>query len=77
MLAHLVKKPINKRIDIFLSTIAIPLFVATGTYIIRYWETGIRASINTRDREWGMWKGSLAITNGGLFLLDALLTFWA
>lgn len=71
------KKPINKHIDIFLSSIGAPLFIATGTFIIRFWETGIRASINTPEREWGMWKGSLAITNGGLFILDALLTYWA
>lgn len=57
--------------------IAIPLFTATGVFIIQFWQTGMRASLNTRNRQLGIWKGSLSITNGGLFLLDALLTFWA
>lgn len=76
-LAYLLGNPINKHIDIFLSIIAIPLFTATGIFIVRFWTSGIRASLNSPQRKWGMWKGSLSISNGGLFLIDALLTFWA
>lgn len=60
----------HKRVDIFYSLVGVALYVASGAIIIdRYQNAG---SSNIRDKN--LAKASLAIINGALLLIDAVLT---
>uniref|UniRef100_T1GT09 MARVEL domain-containing protein n=1 Tax=Megaselia scalaris TaxID=36166 RepID=T1GT09_MEGSC len=67
----LMRAPIHKRIDIFLSFIGCSLFIASGVLLIQAWESSFR----TKTRDLAIIKAALAIVNGVLFGFDALFTF--
>ncbi|CAG9817897.1 unnamed protein product [Phaedon cochleariae] len=68
---HLMTTPFNRRIDIFFCLAGCALFVAAGAMNIKiYQDYG-----KSEWRDYGLAKGSLAIINGALFLLDSLLMY--
>lgn len=68
---YLVSAPISKKIDIFYSLAGCALFVAAGALNIKHYENSWKGEY----RDYGLAKGSLAIINGVLFLLDGLITW--
>jgi hypothetical protein len=78
---YLMNTPINKRIDLFFSLMGCALFIASGALILQHW-TGdnwnakFNQIISSNDsKNMGITKGSLAIVNGILFLVDVVFTF--
>lgn len=67
----LMKSPMGKRIDIFLSVAGAAAFITSGVFIIEAWENSFR----TRTRDVAILKGSVSIINGAVFVLDSLFTF--
>jgi hypothetical protein len=66
--------------DLFFSLIGCVMFIASGVVIIQYWnETTIgkiHSAFGTSDnKSMGITKGSLAIVNGIIFLVDVVFTF--
>ena len=54
------------------------MFIATGVLVLKQWEHAVFKIFSIligENRETALWKGSLSIVNGVLFLIDALLTF--
>ncbi|XP_077288749.1 uncharacterized protein LOC143913078 isoform X2 [Arctopsyche grandis] len=68
---YVLQTPINRRIDIFFSLIGCTLFVASGALIIEAYQHSSKGEY--RDKQLG--KASMAIINGAVFLVDAILTF--
>lgn len=64
--------PINRRIDIFFCLVGCALFVAAGALNIEFFQN-YRWSKETKD--YGLAKASMAIINGAIFLVDALLAW--
>lgn len=67
---HIMQTPINKRIDMFFSLVGVGMFIASGALIIDTWHN----SYSGRPKDLQLSKASMAIINGGLLLLDAVLT---
>lgn len=65
------KTQFNKRLDIFFSLIGCGMFTSSGVMIIEAWQHSFR----TQTRDLAILKGSVAIINGVLFLLDSVFTF--
>ncbi|KAK9744988.1 hypothetical protein QE152_g7332 [Popillia japonica] len=68
---HVVSTPITRRIDVYFGIIGVILFVATGAINIKFFEGYSKHEYG----KYGLAKGSLAIVNGVLFLLDSLITW--
>ena len=68
---HLMSAPITRKIDIFFCLAGCAVFVAAGALNIKHYENGW----NTQQRDYGLAKGSIAIINGAIFLVDSLLTW--
>ncbi|CAK1547313.1 unnamed protein product [Leptosia nina] len=67
---YIMQTPSHKRIDIFYSLIGVCLFVASGAVIIDRFQNAWKGDL--RDKN--LAKASLAIINGALLLVDAVLT---
>ncbi|XP_069691333.1 uncharacterized protein [Periplaneta americana] len=63
--------PINKRIDIFYSLVGCALFIAAGSFVIEHYDHYPKG----KTRDTGLSKGAMAIINGVVFFVDALLSF--
>ena len=65
--------------DLFFSLIGCAMFIASGVLILQYWNDtnfGKFHGIFANDsKNTGITKGSLAIVNGVLFLVDVVFTF--
>lgn len=62
---------INRRIGIFYSLLGGAMFLASGVFIIEAWERAYR----TRTRDLAITKGSVAIINGIIFIMDTIFAF--
>lgn len=66
-------------LDLFFSLIGAAMFIASGVLIIQFWNDSVSGKVtgffseNTKNT--GIAKGSLAIVNGILFLVDVVFTF--
>ncbi|XP_075973731.1 protein snakeskin-like [Anticarsia gemmatalis] len=67
---YIMQTPSHKRIDIFYSLVGVALFVASGAVIIDNYQHAGKGDL--RDKN--LAKASLAIINGAVLLLDAVLT---
>lgn len=67
---YVMQTPSHKRIDIFYSLVGVCLFVASGALIIDKYQHYGKSEL--RDKN--LAKASLAIINGGVLLIDAVLT---
>ncbi|KAF9412999.1 hypothetical protein HW555_008613, partial [Spodoptera exigua] len=67
---YVMQTPSHKRVDIFYSLIGVALFVASGALIIDKYQNASKS--DWRDKN--LAKASLAIINGALLLVDAVLT---
>lgn len=76
---YLLNTPINKRLDIFYSLIGCGMFIASGILIISYWNDStigkIHGAFSGDAKNLGITKGSLAIVNGIVYLVDVFFTF--
>jgi len=76
---YIMNTPINKRIDLFFSVIGCALFITSGVLILQYWNDTVGGKftgwVSKDDKTLGVTKGSLAIINGILFLVDFVFTF--
>lgn len=65
--------------DVFFSLIGCALFITSGVLILQYWNdttVGKVIGFASNDRKSvGITKGSLAIVNGIVFLVDVVFTF--
>ncbi|KAJ9586968.1 hypothetical protein L9F63_019459 [Diploptera punctata] len=64
-------QPLNKRLDIMFSVIGCALFIAAGAFAIDRYKDARRS----KQRDIGLSTGAMAIINGVVFLIDALLSF--
>ncbi|XP_026724856.1 uncharacterized protein LOC113491867 [Trichoplusia ni] len=67
---YIMQTPSHKRIDIFYSLVGVALFVASGALIIDKYQHGYKSDF----RDMNLAKASLAIINGAVLLIDAVLT---
>ncbi|CAF4845930.1 unnamed protein product [Pieris macdunnoughi] len=67
---YIMQTPSHKRIDIFYSLVGVCLFVASGALIIDRYQHYGRSELKDKN----LAKASLAIINGALLLVDAVLT---
>ncbi|XP_047504869.1 uncharacterized protein LOC125049550 [Pieris napi] len=67
---YIMQTPSHKRIDIFYSLVGVCLFVASGAIIIDRYQHYGRSELKDKN----LAKASLAIINGALLLVDAVLT---
>ncbi|XP_028160049.1 uncharacterized protein LOC114352594 [Ostrinia furnacalis] len=67
---YVLQSPSHKRVDIFYSLVGVCLFVASGAVIIDRYQHQSRSEIV----RYNIAKGSLAIINGAILLVDAVLT---
>lgn len=67
---YIMQTPSHKRIDIFYSLIGVALFVASGAVIIDKWQHAYKSD----QKDKNLAKASLAIINGAVLLVDAVLT---
>ncbi|KAL0841406.1 hypothetical protein ABMA28_015098 [Loxostege sticticalis] len=67
---YLMQTPAHKRVDIFYSLVGVCLFVASGAVIIDKYQNGGRSEYV----RYNLAKASLAIINGAILLIDAVLT---
>jgi hypothetical protein len=76
---YMMGTPINKRIDLFFSLIGSAMFIASGVLILQFWTDSVSGKVTgffSEDKKsTGIAKGSLAIVNGILFLVDVVFTF--
>lgn len=76
---YIMNTPINKRIDLFFSIVGCILFITCGVLILQYWNDSTAGKIigfASNDRKsLGITKGSLAVINGIIFLVDVVFTF--
>ncbi|XP_001660924.2 uncharacterized protein LOC5573526 [Aedes aegypti] len=71
MVGYLMKAHIHRRLNLFYSLLGCALFLTAGIFIIEAWEHAFR----TRTRDLAITKGSIAIINGVIFLMDTIFTF--
>uniref|UniRef100_A0A336KV20 CSON000194 protein n=1 Tax=Culicoides sonorensis TaxID=179676 RepID=A0A336KV20_CULSO len=71
MAGYLMNAHINRRIGIFYSILGGAMFLASGVFIIEAWERAYR----TRTRDLAITKGSVAIINGIIFIMDTIFAF--
>ncbi|XP_053607683.1 uncharacterized protein LOC128673685 [Plodia interpunctella] len=67
---YLMQTPSHKRIDIFYSLVGVALFVASGAVIIDRYQHSSKNDFTNKN----LAKASLAIINGAILLIDAVLT---
>ncbi|CAG9786056.1 unnamed protein product [Diatraea saccharalis] len=67
---YLMQTPTHKRVDVFYSLAGVCLFVASGALIIDKYQNYSR----TETVKYNLAKGSLAVVNGAVLLVDAVLT---
>ncbi|KOB71913.1 hypothetical protein OBRU01_11494, partial [Operophtera brumata] len=67
---YVMQTPSHKRIDIFYSLVGVALFVASGALIIDRYQHYSKGEIKDKN----LAKASLAIINGAILLVDAVLT---
>jgi len=76
---YIMNTPINKRIDLFFSLVGAALFIASGVLILQYWNDSVGGTFNSwvskDNKTTGIAKGSLAVVNGIVFLIDVVFTF--
>lgn len=76
---YLMNTPINKRIDLFYSLVGCAMFITSGVLIIQFWNDSVGGKVigwaSSDRKNLGITKGSLAIVNGILFLVDVVFTF--
>lgn len=65
------KAHVHRRLNLFYSLLGCALFLTSGVFIIEAWEHAFR----TRTRDLAITKGSIAIINGVIFLMDTIFTF--
>ncbi|XP_057657317.1 uncharacterized protein LOC130894470 [Diorhabda carinulata] len=63
--------PFDKKIDIFYSIVGCFMFIAAGALNIDTYDGYFKSDV----RDYGLSKGSLAIIDAFLFLVDAVLTY--
>ena len=68
---HLMSSPITRKIDIFFCLVGCAAFVAAGALNIKHYDGAWKGE----TRDYGLAKGSVAIINGAIFLVDSLLTW--
>ncbi|XP_052871737.1 uncharacterized protein LOC131213212 [Anopheles bellator] len=71
MAGYLIKAHLHRRLSIFYSLLGCSSFLTSGVFIIQAWEHAFR----TRTRDLAITKGSIAIINGVIFLMDTIFTF--
>lgn len=65
-------------LDIFFSIIGAALFITSGVLILQYWNdsaSGKIVNLVTDHKATGITKGSLAVINGIVFIIDVVFTF--
>ncbi|KAI8436116.1 hypothetical protein MSG28_004218 [Choristoneura fumiferana] len=67
---YFLQTPSHKRIDIFYTLIGVGLFVASGAILIDRYHNATR----TEEVKKMLAKASLSIINGGVLLIDAIVT---
>lgn len=67
---YVMQTPAHKRIDIFYTLVGVGLFIASGAVIIDKWQNAGKSEIKDKN----LAKASLAIINGAVLLIDAVLT---
>ncbi|XP_013199090.1 uncharacterized protein LOC106141999 [Amyelois transitella] len=67
---YVMQTPSHKRIDIFYSLVGVALFVASGAIIIDRYQHASKNDYTNKN----LAKASLAIINGAVLLIDAVLT---
>ncbi|KAL4717954.1 hypothetical protein ACJJTC_012993 [Scirpophaga incertulas] len=67
---YIMQTPTHKRVDVFYSLVGVGLFVASGAVIIDRYQNAGRSEIV----RYNLAKASLAIINGAVLLMDAVLT---
>uniref|UniRef100_A0A182Y548 Uncharacterized protein n=1 Tax=Anopheles stephensi TaxID=30069 RepID=A0A182Y548_ANOST len=68
---YLMKAHLHRRLSIFYSLLGCACFLTSGVFIIEAWEHAFR----TRTRDLAITKGSIAVINGVIFLMDTIFTF--
>ncbi|XP_041775748.1 uncharacterized protein LOC121595670 isoform X1 [Anopheles merus] len=71
MAGYLMKAHLHRRLSIFYSLLGCVCFLTSGVFIIEAWEHAFR----TRTRDLAITKGSIAVINGVIFLMDTIFTF--
>ncbi|XP_058127354.1 uncharacterized protein LOC131291246 [Anopheles ziemanni] len=71
MAGYLIKAHLHRRLAIFYSLLGSACFLTSGVFIIEAWKHAFR----TRMRDLAITKGSIAIINGVIFLMDTIFTF--
>uniref|UniRef100_A0A182MKX9 MARVEL domain-containing protein n=1 Tax=Anopheles culicifacies TaxID=139723 RepID=A0A182MKX9_9DIPT len=71
MAGYLMKAHLHRRLSIFYSLLGCACFLTSGVFIIEAWEHAFR----TRTRDLAITKGSIAVINGVIFLMDTIFTF--
>uniref|UniRef100_A0A182UE88 MARVEL domain-containing protein n=1 Tax=Anopheles melas TaxID=34690 RepID=A0A182UE88_9DIPT len=71
MAGYLMKAHLQRRLSIFYSLLGCVCFLTSGVFIIEAWEHAFR----TRTRDLAITKGSIAVINGVIFLMDTIFTF--
>jgi hypothetical protein len=65
--------------DLFFSLIGCAMFIASGVLILQYWNDTTAGKIHgffsNDNKSLGITKGSLAVINGIVFLVDVVFTF--
>ncbi|XP_059472403.1 uncharacterized protein LOC132194856 [Neocloeon triangulifer] len=67
-------QPMPKRVDMFYSLCGVALFAASGVLTIQYYNNQW-ITIDKDKKNIGVAKGSIAIINAVIFLLDLVFTF--
>uniref|UniRef100_A0A182JEN2 Uncharacterized protein n=1 Tax=Anopheles atroparvus TaxID=41427 RepID=A0A182JEN2_ANOAO len=71
MAGYLIKAHLHRRLSVFYSLLGCTCFLTSGVFIIEAWKHAFR----TRMRDLAITKGSIAIINGVIFLMDTIFTF--
>ena len=65
--------------DLFYSLVGCAMFITSGVLIIQFWNDSVGGKVigwaSSDRKNLGITKGSLAIVNGILFLVDVVFTF--
>ena len=69
----------NIILDLFYSLVGCAMFITSGVLIIQFWNDSVGGKVigwaSSDRKNLGITKGSLAIVNGILFLVDVVFTF--
>lgn len=68
-IGYFISKPFSRRADVFFGVIAIPLFLASGYFILTNLD-GVHKLLNDSTYKKTVAKGWLAVANGVVFILD-------